>query len=135
MLNQELTVMTLKMHHIAPKCILFFKKFSGVIPSDPLKRGGERGGEGKGKDEGEGERGKGMGEEGREGRGGKGRRAGRMGGRKWEGWEGKLRASSLFETNRRPCAVCPLQLSGIFAKPAAIQHWYISLQYLSMAAI
>jgi hypothetical protein len=35
--------MTLKSHPIAPKCILFSKKFPGLYPEPPFKRGGERG--------------------------------------------------------------------------------------------
>jgi ribosomal protein L16/L10AE len=43
--------MTLRMHHIAPKCKLFLKKISGYTRT-PFKHGGKRSGEGKGKREG-----------------------------------------------------------------------------------
>jgi hypothetical protein len=42
--------MILKLHHIAPKCILFFQKVCrGHTPDPRLKGDGKRGGEGKGK--------------------------------------------------------------------------------------
>jgi hypothetical protein len=34
--------MVLKMHHIVPKCILFFNKFSGGYTPDPVQKGREK---------------------------------------------------------------------------------------------
>jgi hypothetical protein len=65
--------MVLKMHHIVPKCILFFKKFSGGYTPDPVQKGRGRRSEKERKQGGSGW------ESGQEG---KGKRAGK---RKWEG--------------------------------------------------
>jgi hypothetical protein len=48
--------MTLKMHHIAPKCIMFSKKIFQVMPPDPctFERDGEEGRRMKGKEGGSG---------------------------------------------------------------------------------
>jgi hypothetical protein len=94
--------MTLKMHHVAPKCIHFFNTFPGVIPSVSRLQGErKKGGEGNGKSEEAVGRGEGSGGK-EEGRDGVARVEGREGG-EGNGRDGKeMRASSLFKTTRCP---------------------------------